>query len=116
MLKTILVAATAGIGLMVFDASQSMAGVDIDVGIGGQYRISCRRGANIVANAGFRRVRPIECSGREYTYRGSRRDSIFSITVKSRNGRIVSIDRIRRSGGYGDGGYGEEEDDGGDEY
>jgi hypothetical protein len=111
MFKNLIVAGALSFGLLAVEPVPSNAGVDIDVGIGGGGggRISCRQGARIVSNAGFRRVRPIECNGREYSYRGFRRDSMFRIEVRSRNGRIISVDRIRRGGG---GGYGDDDDDG----
>jgi len=62
-----------------------------------------------VAYAGFRHVRPIDCDGSEYAYRGVRHDSLYRIVVKSRNGHIKYAARIRRGGGYDD----DEYDDGG---
>lgn len=110
MIKNLIVAGAFSLGLLAVGSGSSLAGVNIDIGIGGGGvgRISCRQGARVVANAGFRRVRSIDCSGSEYSYRGVRRDNLFEITVKSRNGRITNIDRIRRGGGYGD----DDDDDG----
>ena len=115
MFTKIIAVAALSLGVLGFDMiGQASAGVSIDLGIGGG-RISCRQGARIVANAGFRRVRPIDCSGREYSYRGIRRGRMFEIDVRSRNGRIISVDRIGGGGGYGGyGGYGDYDDD--DEY
>ena len=112
MFKNLIVAGALSLGLLALGSGPSLAGVDVDIGIGGGGggRISCRQGARIVANAGFRRVRPIDCSGREYSYRGARRDNLFQITVRSRNGRITNVDRIRRGGG----GYGDDDEDGED--
>ena len=109
MAKKLIVAGALGLGLL---AGPALAGTNVDIGIGmgGGYgeRISCRQGARMVAYAGFRHVRPMDCSGSEYTYRGFRHDSLYRIVVRSRNGQIKYADRIRR-GGYGGGGY----DDGG---
>ncbi|MGE0283256.1 MAG: hypothetical protein AB7P20_21915 [Rhizobiaceae bacterium] len=101
MFKNFMVAGTLSLGLLgllALDSGPSRAGVNIDVGIGGG-RISCRQGARIVANAGYRRVRPLDCNGSQYSYRGFRRDNMFEISVRSRNGRITNVERIRRGGG-----------------
>jgi len=120
MLKKFIVAGALALGLLgVGVAGPASAGADIDIGIGvgrgGGGRISCRQGAHIVANAGFRRVRPLDCSGSQYAYRGFRHDNMFEISVRSRSGRITNVERIRRGGGYGGGGgYGDDSDDDGD--
>jgi hypothetical protein len=117
MLKKLIVAGTLSLGMLGFGgAGSASAGVDVDVGIGlgggygGGGRISCRQGARIVASAGFRRVRPVDCSGSEYAYRGIRRGDLFSIQVKSRNGRIRNVYRIHGGGG----GYDDDDYDDGD--
>ncbi|WP_162914361.1 hypothetical protein [Taklimakanibacter lacteus] len=123
MLRNWMAAGTLSLGMLVTGAigpAQADTDIDVGVGIGGGYsspdlhyayhgggRISCRQGAHIVRSAGFRRVRPIECNGSEYSYRGFRRNSIFEIRVRSRNGRITDI---RRRGGW-DGGYDDYDDD-----
>lgn len=143
MLRTIMTAGTLSLAAVIaspIGAARADSNVDIGIGLGGGYdagpyywparqRISCREGSRIVASAGFRRVRPFDCSGSEYGYRGFRRDNMYNITVKSSSGRILDIDRIRRSGGYGDdddddygggygggGGYGDDYDDYDDNY
>lgn len=118
MFKKLTLAGALALGMLAVGSGPSLAGVDIDIGIGGGGgyggggRISCRQGARIVRSAGFRGVRAIDCYGREFSYRGFRRDRMFKIDVRSRNGRIVNIDRIGRGGGGG--GYGDDYDD--DEY
>ena len=120
MLEKLIIAGALSLGMLAAGtASSALAGTDIDIGIGlgggygGSGRISCRQGARIVASAGFRRVRPLDCNGSEYSYRGVRRDNLFKITVRSRNGNIKNVYRIRRGGdGYGGGGYGDDYDDG----
>jgi hypothetical protein len=104
-------------------AGPALAGtnVDIGVGIGGGYpspgpryvssRISCREGVSIVRSAGFRHVRAVNCHGKNFAYRGVRRDALFEIKVRSRTGQIADVIRLRR-GGWG-GGYGDGYDDGG---
>jgi hypothetical protein len=75
--------------------------------------IGCRQGARIVRSAGFRNVHPTNCDGRTYEYRGYRRNRLFQISVLSRSGRIVNVQRLRGGGGDGyDDGY----DDYDDEY
>jgi hypothetical protein len=102
MFRNLIVAGALSLGFLSVDASPSVSGVNIDLNVGGG-RISCRQGARIVANAGFRRVRPLSCGGWRYVYRGLRRDRMFEITVRARNGRITNVDRVgRRGGGYGD--------------
>lgn len=115
MLKKLIMAGALSLGVLGFGtAGQALAGTDIDIGVGvgmgGYYqprptyygggRISCRQGARIVASAGYRRVRPMDCSGSEYVYRGTRRGDLFRIQVRSRSGSIKDVDRIRR--GYDD--------------
>lgn len=119
MLKKFIVAGALSFGMLAAGtAGPALAGTDIDIGIGlgggygGGGRISCRQGARIVASAGFRRVRPMDCNGSEYSYRGVRRDNLYRITVRARNGNIKNVDRIRRGGGGYGGGYGDDDDDG----
>ncbi|TMJ37372.1 MAG: hypothetical protein E6G89_14430 [Alphaproteobacteria bacterium] len=114
MAKKLIVAGVLGLGLLAAGAvGPTLAGTNIDIGIGlgGGHggHISCRQGARIVAYAGFRHVRPIDCDGGEYAYRGVRHDSLYRIIVRSRNGQIKYAGRIRRGGGYG----GDDYDDGG---
>ncbi len=127
MLKKLIAAGALSLGMLAAGtAAPALAGTDIDIGIGlgggyskpapryyGGGRISCRQGARIVASEGFRRVRPIDCDGKEYTYQGLRRGDLYRIEVRSRNGNIRKIDRIRRGGG---GGWGDDYDDDYDDY
>lgn len=131
MIKTMVIAAALSVAMVVASpvspARAADPDVDISIGLGGGYdpgpnywpartRISCREGRRIVASAGFRRVRPMDCQGSEYAYYGFRRDSMYKITLKSRSGRVVDIDRIRRWRGY-DEDYDDSEYGGGyDEY
>jgi hypothetical protein len=129
MLKTIMIAGALVLGLLgMSPVGPARAGTTVDIGIGpgggydpGPYYwparrgISCRQGLRIVASAGFRRVRPIDCNGSEYAYLGRRHQGWFKITLKSSNGRIKDVDRFRRGGGgYDDGNdYDDGDDDGG---
>ena len=131
MFKTIMIAGALALG-MVFASpvgpARADADVDIGIGLGGGYgsdpyvwqarrEISCRQGARIVASAGYRNVRPVDCSGSQYAYVGRRNDRNYKITVRSRNGNIIRVERIRRGGGggWGGGGYGDDYDDGYDD-
>lgn len=117
MLKKLIAAGALTVGVLGFGATgQALAGTDVNIGIGlgggyydpgpvyygGGRQISCRQGARIVASQGFRRVRPSDCKGSEYKYYAFRRGDMYKITMKSRNGRIKDIDRIRRGGGWDD--------------
>jgi hypothetical protein len=56
--------------------------------------ISCGMGRSIVAEAGFFRVRPIDCELPGYRYTAKRNGHKFLVRVNGR-GNIVDIDRIR---------------------
>jgi hypothetical protein len=55
------------------------------------YRISCDDGSQAVRDVGFRKVRPIDCSGRSYTYKARRKGSPYVVKVSSRSGRVISV-------------------------
>ena len=59
-------------------------------------RISCAQGERLLRNRGFRDIRRIDCRGRHFVYRGWRGGSRFEITVRSSDGRVVNMRRIRR--------------------
>lgn len=56
-------------------------------------RMSCYRGANIVDDAGFYRVNPIDCGGASYAYTAWKHDHKFVVRVNS-YGAITSARRI----------------------
>ena len=95
MIKMMMAAAGLSLGLMMLPVATApaKAGVNIDINIGGKNRISCRRGERIVENAGWRRVEPRNCSGRNYSYSGRRHGDRWIIIVDSRRGRIVDAYR-----------------------
>src|SRR5262245_22176465 len=74
--------------------------VSIDINIGtnlsGGRSISCAEGARRVRNRGFRDVRPIDCRGRTFLYRGRRGDRRYEIEVRRNNGRVVNVTRVGR--------------------
>jgi hypothetical protein len=96
MIKLMIAAAGLSLGLLMMPVATAptQAGVDIDINIGGQKRISCHRGRRIVENAGFRRVATRSCSGRNYRYTGRRRGDGYLIVVDSRRARIVDVRRF----------------------
>lgn len=59
-------------------------------------RISCAQGERLLRNRGFSDIRRIDCGGRYFVYRGWRGGSRFEIAIRSSNGRVVDIRRIRR--------------------
>ncbi len=93
MIKMMMAAAGLSIGLMMLPVATApaQAGVNIDINIGGRGGISCRRGAYIVENRGFRRVRIRNCGGRFHQYIGRRHGDTFLVTVDARRGRIVNV-------------------------
>jgi hypothetical protein len=130
MLKAIMIAGTLCLGMVVaspVEPARADADADIGIGLGGGYGsnpyywqarrgISCRQGAQIVFGAGYKNVRAMDCSGSQYTYMGRRGDRHYKITVRSKNGNIIRVERIRRGGGgWGGGGYGDDYDDGYDD-
>jgi hypothetical protein len=95
MIRMMIAAAGLSLGLMMMPVATvpAQAGVDIDINIGGggKHRISCRQGERIVENRGFRRVRPRNCSGRNYSYFGRRHGNGYIIVVDARRARIIDV-------------------------
>ena len=58
--------------------------------------ITCAQGERLLRNRGFRDIRRVNCRGRYFVYRGWRGGSRFEIAVRSSNGRVVDVRRIRR--------------------
>jgi hypothetical protein len=57
--------------------------------------ISCEDGADVVAERGFRRIAPRDCSGRVYRYTAYRGPSAFEVRVSSATGQVTQVRRIR---------------------
>lgn len=71
---------------------------DRDYGYGHGYRpyrkgISCGTGRNIVADAGFHRVRPVDCELPGYRYTARKNGHKFVVRVNAR-GNITDIRRV----------------------
>jgi hypothetical protein len=90
------------LGLMLAPAVMPPAAqaVTININVGSSLNngrgISCSQGERILRNRGFRDVRRVNCRGRYFVYRGWRGGSRFEIAVRSSNGRVVDMRRIRR--------------------
>ena len=90
------------LGLLVLPAAiPTPAGaVTININVGTSLNngrgISCAQGERLLRNRGFRDVRRINCRGRYFVYRAWRGGSRFEIAVRSSNGRVVDVRRIRR--------------------
>lgn len=123
MIKTLTVAVGVCVGLVV-TSPVSMARADMLAGIGlgaandqGPYYwparsgVSCGEGQRIVTSGGFREVKPVDCHGSEFTYRGIRDNSLYKITLRPSSGRIEDVNRISSWDPYGwDGDYSGEGD------
>lgn len=96
MIKMIMAAAGLSLGLLMMPVATppAKAGINIDINLGGKKKISCGRGRRIVEDAGFRRVEPRNCGGRNYSYFGRRHGDNFIIVLDSRRGRIVDVRRL----------------------
>jgi hypothetical protein len=80
--------------------SPTAEAVTININVGSSLNngrgITCAQGERILRNRGFRDVRRVNCRGRYFVYRGWRGGSRFEIAVRSSNGRVVDMRRIRR--------------------
>jgi hypothetical protein len=80
--------------------ASAQVSVDINIGIGtllsGGRRISCSQGERILRNRGFRDIRRVDCRGRNFVYRGTRRGNRYEIAVRSSNGRVADYRRVGR--------------------
>ena len=74
--------------------------VDINISTGTNLssgrRITCREGERLLRDRGFRDVRRIDCRGRYFVYRAWHRNNRFEIALRSRDGRVVDMRRLRR--------------------
>lgn len=63
-------------------------------GHGGGWRISCFEGKQKVKWAGFKKVQPLDCDGKRYSYKARKHGDWFVVTVKSKNGKIVGVEPL----------------------
>jgi hypothetical protein len=102
MIRRILACLTIVIGLLLVPAviAPPAEAVTININVGSSLNngrgITCAQGERILRNRGFRDVRRVNCRGRYFVYRGWRGGSRFEIAVRSSNGRVVDMRRIRR--------------------
>ncbi len=57
-------------------------------------RVSCREARNILRSEGFRRVEAVDCEGSRYQFEAVYRGRPVLVTVSSRSGRILGVERI----------------------
>jgi hypothetical protein len=57
-------------------------------------RRHCRKGQKLLSRRGFDRLQPVDCTGRIFTYWGSRDGAFFEIQLNPGSGRIIRIERI----------------------
>jgi hypothetical protein len=102
MTRRILACLTLVLGLLLMPAMLPPAAeaVTININVGTNLNngrgITCAQGERLLRNRGFRDVRRINCRGRYFVYRGWRGGSRFEIAVRSSNGRVVDVRRLRR--------------------
>ena len=58
------------------------------------YGISCEDGREQVRDAGYRKVRALNCNGKRYTYKARRHGDSFIVKVSRRSGDIISIEQV----------------------
>lgn len=101
MIRRIVASLTIVIGLLLAPAIMPVPAdaVTVNINVGSSLNngrgITCVQGERILRNRGFRDIRRIDCRGRYFVYRGWRGNRRFEITVRSSNGRVVNMRRIR---------------------
>ncbi len=89
-----------GIPVAAPSPASAQVSININLGIGtllsGGRRISCFEGERILRNRGFHSIRRVDCRGRYFVYRATRRGNRYEIAVRSSNGRVVDVRRTRR--------------------
>jgi hypothetical protein len=102
MIRRLLASLAIALGLLITPAIMLTAAdaVTININVGSSLNngrgITCSQGERILRNRGFRDVRRVNCRGRYFVYRGRRGGNRFEIAVRSSNGRVVDVRRIRR--------------------
>ena len=62
----------------------------------GNQSISCAEGERLLRNRGFHNISRVDCRGRYFTYRGTRGNHRYEISVDSRTSRVVDYRRLHR--------------------
>jgi hypothetical protein len=84
MIRALLIPAVATVAI-------SFAGIAL---AGTTHSVGCAGGRAVVAEHGYRHVRPIECKGQFFTYLGNRLGHEYRITVNSRIGHISKVHQV----------------------
>jgi hypothetical protein len=69
--------------------------INIGTSLNNGRSISCSQGERLLRSRGFRDVRRIDCRGRFFVYRATRNGRRFEIAIRSSNGQVVDVRRIR---------------------
>ena len=56
--------------------------------------ISCGEARQILRDRGYRRISSRDCGGRTYVFTAVKRGNLYRIEIRSRNGAVVSVERI----------------------
>lgn len=56
--------------------------------------ISCGEAREMLRDRGYRRINSRDCGGRTYVFTAVKRGNLYRIEVRSRNGAVISVDRI----------------------
>jgi hypothetical protein len=98
MLRALIVVIAVWMGGFV-GSSPAEARVVVNVHVGSTLnhgrRITCSEGRRILHHRGFRDVRARDCRGSVFVYTGWRQGHRWWIDVRSRDGRITRLHRIR---------------------
>ena len=78
------------------DAGAVTININIGSSISNGRGITCAQGERRLRNRGFRDVRRIDCWGSRFVYRGWRGGNRYEVVLRSRDGRVMSVRRIRR--------------------
>lgn len=106
MFRSIVLSSTLVAGLLLAPAvlapgsASAQVSINIDIGLGSNLsrgrRISCAEGERILRQRGFFNIRRVDCRGRNFVYRGTRRGWRTEVAISSFNGRVVDYRRLRR--------------------
>ena len=78
------------------DAGAVTININIGSSISNGRGITCSQGERRLRNRGWRDVRRIDCRGSRFVYRGWRGGNRYEVVLRSRDGRVMSVRRIRR--------------------
>ena len=102
MKRTMIAVIAVTLGLLLAPAlpANDAGAVTINISIGSSISngrgITCSQGERRLRNRGWRDVRRIDCRGSRFVYRGWRGGNRYEVVLRSRDGRVTSVRRIRR--------------------